>query len=314
MRRSRVLAAALALLLALVAASVVRSGASFTATASNPQTVSAVADFLPPFASSAVVQKSLGGATGYVRPGGSYRLYAHVADSGNPPSGVASATADLSALTTSAKSVALSAGSYAIAAQTYNRASTTLSAGSISAGSYGFSLSLADVLGNAATQTFAGAVVVDGTAPQASDVQAANGGAAAGTIDAGDLLTLSYNEPIDPNSLVAGWDGALLAATVDVANNGSSDTLTVSRTGTQLALGSVALNANYVSATSKFNATIQTAGASVVVTLGTIVSGSTRAGSSATMRWSPSTAAYDRAGNAASSTSVTESGGSDKDF
>jgi hypothetical protein len=305
----------LALLLALATAAVVRSGATFTSSATNPQTAGAVADFLPPSASAAVVQKTLGGVPGYVKPGGSYKLYANVADNGSPPSGVAGATADLSALTSAATTTALPAAASTIAGVTYNHATATLTAGSALAnGSVGFSLALADANGNAATQSFPAGVVVDGTPPQASDVQAANGGAQAGVLEAGDTLTLTYSEPIDPISIVAAWDGSSLAVTADVANGATADTLSVSRSGTALPLGSVALGTKYVTADTHFNATLSASGATVTLTLGSMISGHVRTGTPATMAWTPATTTFDRAGNATLPTAATESGAVDKDF
>jgi hypothetical protein len=55
-------------------------------------------------------------------------------------------------------------------------------------------------------------------------------------------------------------------------------------------------------------------GATITVTLGN-PSGSTKnLSSNATMVWTPSTAATDRAGNACSASTATESGGADTDF
>jgi hypothetical protein len=315
MSRHRATVVAVLAMLAIAGATVARTTASFTSSGSNPQTAGAVADFLPPSVSAATVQKSQGGVPGFVRPGGSYRLYANVADSGNPASGVSTATADVSALTSGTKTAALSAGTFTIAGQSYNRATTTLAAGSgIAAGTAAFSLALGDVAGNSGTQSFPSGVTVDATAPQAVDVQAANGSGVVGTPDAGDTVTFTYSEPIDLISLIAGWDGTPIAATVVIANNGSSDTLTVTEGSTQLPLGTITISGNVVSTTSSFNATLHASGSTVVATLGSRVSGSTRKETSGTMRWSPSTAVFDRAGNASSSTSVTESGTKDRDF
>jgi hypothetical protein len=60
---------------------------------------------------------------------------------------------------------------------------------------------------------------------------------------------------------------------------------------------------------------MQQSGNAIVVTLGALTSGTVKAGvKKGTMTWSPSTAATDLAGNAASAASVNESGGIDRDF
>ena len=288
--------------------------ASFTSDGANPQTIAAAGDFTPPTASRAVVQKALGGVPGFVRPGGGYRLYASVADGGSPPSGLATATADLTALTPGAASAPLAAGAFVVGGQAYDHASGTLLAGAVPAGAAAFSLALADRAGNSATQAYPAGAVVDGTPPRALDVQAANGGPQAGVVEPGDSLAYGYSEPIDPISLIPGWDGRATAVTVTVANQPAADTVVVSAGATTVPLGVVALNAKYVSASATFNATLSVDGSDVVLVLGTMTSGKTRQGTSAAMTWTPAAGAFDRAGNAALTTAVTESGAFDKDF
>jgi hypothetical protein len=57
-------------------------------------------------------------------------------------------------------------------------------------------------------------------------------------------------------------------------------------------------------------------GNQVVVTLGTLISGTPRTGvvTAANMTWTPSTAATDLAGNPCTATAVVESGALDRDF
>jgi hypothetical protein len=291
-----------------------RAEAGFTASAANPQTVTAAADFVAPSASAATIQKSQGGVPGFVRPGGGYRVYANAADSGNPASGIASTTADASALTSGARAAALAAGSFTIGGHAYNRATTALTADAgLASGPATLGFAFADAAGNSATQQVSGATV-DGTAPQALDVQAANGGSQAGVVEAGDSLTYVYSEPIDPISLIAGWDGTATAVTATVANLPVADAVTVSVGGAAVPLGTVTLNSKYVSATATFNATLRVEGSDVVLVLGTMTAGKTRVGTTATMSWTPATGAFDRAGNAALATAASESGTFDKDF
>ena len=57
--------------------------------------------------------------------------------------------------------------------------------------------------GNTATVT-----ITDNITPTAVDVQATNtSGGPVSELDQGDTITFTFSEPIDPNSIVAGWDG-----------------------------------------------------------------------------------------------------------
>ena len=50
--------------------------------------------------------------------------------------------------------------------------------------------------------------ITDNIPPTAIDVQATNtSGGPVGQLDPGDTITFTFTEPIDPNSIVAGWDG-----------------------------------------------------------------------------------------------------------
>jgi hypothetical protein len=183
-------------------------------------------------------------------------------------------------------------------------------------GTYDLRAVATDALGHSTTSAVVAARAVDNTAPAATDVQAVNGGAA-GRIDAGDVLTLTYSEPVEPGSIVAGWSGAGTAVAVRVNNAGSRDTVSVwnAANSAQIPLGSVALNANHTSAGARLAATMTMSGAQVVITLGAVASGATRASSGTpAMTWTPSSAATDLAGNPAQATAVTESGPADLDF
>ena len=82
-------------LLGLAAAALAAAGAGSTLAAFGAQTtnagsnVTAASDFRAPTLTPIVIAKTTGGsAAGSVRPGATYRVYATVADSGSPPSGV----------------------------------------------------------------------------------------------------------------------------------------------------------------------------------------------------------------------------------
>jgi len=153
--RARVAAALSLAALAACALVVGFSGASFTDSTQNPQTVSAVADFLAPTAGASVIAKTQGGVTGYVKAEGTYYVYANVTESGNPASGIASVKADVSSITTGQTAATLTAGSYSVGGVSYNYRSAQLTAnGNLKAGSKSYTLILTDVAGNTNTPSF----------------------------------------------------------------------------------------------------------------------------------------------------------------
>jgi predicted ribosomally synthesized peptide with SipW-like signal peptide len=295
--------------------------AAFTATTSNGgNSLSTAADWTPPTVGSAVIAQSTG-ASGFVAQGKSYRVYANVSDSGNPASGVSTVTANVSNITAGQNSANLSSGSFTVAGTSYGYRSNSLTADTpLSSGSKSFSITAKDGAGNSATQG-GFSVTVDNNAPSAQDVQATDGGGNTGKLEQGDSITFTYSEPMDPDSILSGWTGSSTNVVVHVDTSGSNDPLSVydSTNSTQLKLGSVALGANYVVANRTFGAsgtasTMVMSGSSITVTLGN-PSGSTKnINASATMAWTPSTAATDRAGNACSASTATESGSADIDF
>jgi hypothetical protein len=325
--------AALLAVTALAALAVVTggSGAAFTAQTDNPgNSVTAAPDFVAPTVSATVIAKEPGSVPGYVKLTGSYRVYANVSDTGNPASGVATVTADVSNLTLLATAVSLSSGSWTVGGQSYNYRSAAQTVDNAAAsGVTAYTITASDNASNSGNTN--GSVTVDNTAPTASDVQAANVGSTAGKAEATDTVTLTYSEPIDPESVLAGWDGTSTSVVVRITNGGliPNDTLTVFNAAdtSQLPLGSVDLGrTDYVGGgvgggeIARFGATgtastMVMSGSTITLTLGT-ASGeaATTAAATGTMIWTPSTSAYDRAGNAALVTVATESGGADKEF
>ena len=85
---------------------------------------------------------------------------------------------------------------------------------SLADGLYDLRAVATDVAGNTTTSATVANRRADNTAPRANDVQAVNGTGAAGSIDAGDVLTFTYSEAIAPNSILAGWTGSSTAVTV----------------------------------------------------------------------------------------------------
>lgn len=281
------------------------SAASFTDTSRNPQTVTAVPDFVAPSAATGAIVKSQGGVSGYVRAGGSYYVYASVSDSGKPSSGTASVNADVSALTPGQSAAPLSPGSYAVGDAVYNYRSAQMTAGTgVSAGSKSFALALTDGAANSRSQAFP--VAVDNGPFRGAAFGTANvAGGNSGKPEAGDTVTFTYDKAPEPSSILAGWSGAAPASvSVSIGQSSNSDTLAVAGTG----LGSVALKGDYVSKTVTFGgSSIVLSGNAVVVTLGTPSPGSGLEDENTPRApvWSPAAAAYDRAANPCAAAAVT---------
>lgn len=296
--------------------------ARFTSkTTNSASSFAAAADWVAPTVSATVISKSPGYNAGFVKQGGTYFVYANVTDAGSPASGISSVTANLSAITTGATAVALVAGSYSAAGVAYGyRSASRVADNPLSAGSKSYSITSVDAAGNNRNQS-GYSVTVDNTAPTASDVQAANGASIVGRPEQNDTITYTFAEPIDPQSILAGWTGAATNVVVRV-NNTSPDTVLIFNAAntTQLPLGSVNLaRTDYVGANRTFGASgtassMVLSGSTITVTLGTQSGAGTTAAATGTMTWTPSTSTYDRAGNAGSATAANESGAADKEF
>jgi hypothetical protein len=167
-------------------------------------------------------------------------------------------------------------------------------------------------------------VTVDNTVPTGSDVQTTNvAGGLAGKPDLGDILTLTYSEPIEPVSILAGWGGTAETVVVRITDGGAgNDTLTIrnAANAAQLPLGSVNLGrTDYVTTTVNFGATgtasqmVQSSN-SITFTLGTPSGTTATTAAAASIVWTPSATATDAAGNPTTTTARTETGTADLDF
>ena len=304
-----------------------------TSVASSARTV--VIDTVAPSVASTVIAKTPGYLSGSIKQGGSYYVYANVTETG---SGVATETADASAITTGASAASLTASSYSAGGTAYGYRSASLTAKTpLAAGTQTYSITSTDVAGNTRTQT-GFTVTVDNTAPSASDIQTANkAGGTQGLAEAGDTITFTFSERVDPSSVLSGWTGTSANVVVRLVDGGcvlgvslicSNDTFAVydATNTTQLALGNLSLGRGDYNGTLLGTASTVTFGASgtastmvqsgstITVTLGTASRTADTAGGTGTMVWSPSSSAYDAAGNASTTTSATESGAADKDF
>jgi hypothetical protein len=287
---------------------------------------STASDWSPPTTSSSVIAKTVGYTPGYIKQGGTYFIYANVADVGNPPVGISTVTANVSTITTGSTAVALVSGSYSVGGVSYNYRTNSVTANaSLAANTYTYSITATDADSRSAT-TNSWSVVVDNTVPTASDIQAVNKtGGIAGRAEIGDTITYTFSEPVDPNSILSGWTGAstnvVLRLTDGVVAN---DTVTIFNSGntTQLNLGSVNLGRIDYTATGTnltFGATgtastMVLGGNAITVTLGTQSAAATTAGGNGTMIWTPVATATDRAGNACSTATRNEANPNDKEF
>jgi hypothetical protein len=329
-RLDRFAALAVVVVLGVVLFESTGTSAAFLASTGNPgNTFTSIPDWKAPIVGQATVRKAEGGIPGYVRASGSYTMIANVVDdpSSNPPAGLGSATGNISTLTTGATAVALSASSQTVAGVAYTHASAaqTVTAGH-AAGSFSISVTAADLVSPPNSGLTSFTAVVDNTAPFASTVTASpavvvtNGGTV-NRADAGDTITYLWNEPIDPASIIAGWDGTgSQNVTVNLQNKGSGDSVSIfnSANTLQLPLGVVALKTtDYVTASTNFggptNATRSTmtwdsTTGAITVRLGPAdATGTvTTATTTSQMVWTPQSAAFDRAGNLSTVTTWTQ--------
>ncbi len=314
-RVARTLAMALGLALLFGAVGGVAYAAFSSVDSNAGNSLSAAADWTPPSVPSSVIAKnSPGYLGGFIHQGGNYRVYANVTDTGNPSSGVATVTADVSNISTGQNALALTStgGPFTVQGVSYNyRSGGTLADSPLAAGSHSYSITATDGAGNSNRQG-GFSVTVDNTAPSANAIATANvGGGTAGRAELGDSVTFTYTEQIDPTSILNGWTGASTSVVVRINSSGASDTLQVwdATNGAQLPLGQIALGANYVAASRTFGLTgtpstmVQTAGA-IKVTLGTPSGGTKTVPAGSTITWTPSTAPDDAAGNFVTATTT----------
>lgn len=172
--RTRTLAGlATLLLVALAVGSAVTgirlSSATFTAQANLAgNTISASSDWVAPQIAAAVIASTSGSsAPGYVRQGDSYYVYAQASDTGgDPPSGVASVSADVANVTTGQTSVVLSTagGPWTVDGTSYKYRSASLTAdSSLDEGIKSYTVTATDNAANSTTSSFS--VTVDNSAP-----------------------------------------------------------------------------------------------------------------------------------------------------
>jgi hypothetical protein len=291
----------LAALLA-AAAAVQASQATFTASKTNPGSSFVTATKFPPTVT--LTAPANGSFTNDTTP-----LITGTADN---------ATGDSTTVTAKIYSGTSATGS-PVQTKTGTRSGTSYSFSlttALAQGTYTAVVTQTDTSSNTGTSN-ANTFTVDTTAPTATNITATNtAGGTAGKIESGDTLTYTYSEAVTPASVWTGWNGASTAVHIRFTSSGN-DTITVLTTANaaSINLGSVATNADYVTATTTFNATIAMSsdGTSVIVTLSTPSNVATSASPGRNMSWTPSASVKDVAGNAGSTTAYSETN-SDVDF
>jgi hypothetical protein len=278
-----------------------------------------VVDSTVPTVTATVLGHSPTGTQGFVKQSGTYFIYANADDSAGSTGThvVSTVTANVANVTTGLTAVPLVAGSYTVGGVTYGYRSGSLTANAVlGAGPKTYSVTATDASGN--TGTLSGTVSVDNTAPFASNISTTNhSGGIVGRAEIGDTITFTFSEPIDPNSIFAGWTGASTPVTLHLNQVTGNDTVTIfdSTNSTQLPLGSVALGGTgYTTISRTFTGSgMVVSGSTIIITLGTQSGAATTQGSNTTMVWTPSILATDLAGNACTATAFTETG-SDIEF
>jgi hypothetical protein len=317
LRRRGRLALFAGLVLALVGACSGVTFAAFTSVQGSPgNTVTAAPDWRAPTVTGDGGR--LTGPLGYIKQGDSLYLFLNVTDTGNPASGVASVTASVTIPGSGTFSMPMTAGSYTVRGQTYNyRSAAQATPPTLAEQTLEIDVIATDNAGNTSTPTFP--VVVDNTAPGATDIQTANGSTLVGRAQQSDTVTYTFAEAMDPETFLAGWTGSSQNVTVRLINGGvSNDTLQIwnAANTAQLPLGTVNLGrTDYTTSAVTFTAsTMVMTGSTIRVTLGTTAGTATTAAATGTAQWTPVTTAKDLAGNAMSATVRSETGTADKEF
>jgi hypothetical protein len=309
-----------------VAAGLVTSGtfAAFSGQSSSAgNSISAKADWVGPTVNAVLASKGTG-VDGYVHPGGTYRVYADVpADSGAPPSGTKSVVSDVTALTAAGAATDLAAGTFVRGGASYNRRSAELTVDPATPeGVKTFTLTATDNDNNE-THRINLPVTVDGTPPATTDVQTEDGpGGTAGHPEAGDRITYTFSERVEPETIVAGWTGAAAArVTVRLTDGVAGDTIAVFDEGNTdpVALGGIDLGGtDYAAADVTFtDSTVEVSTSApwtATVTLGPAGGATTTEATPSAAAWTPLAGITDIAGNALPTTARTETGAADVEF
>jgi hypothetical protein len=277
-----------------------------------------VVDTTAPVVSAAVINKTVGDRPGFVKQAGTYFIYANAADTGSTASGISTVRANVTNVTSGQTAVALTTtgGPFTVGGVSYSYRSASLTASNpLAAGVKSFTVTATDVAGNAGG--FTGSVTVDNTVPTAFNIQTTNAGIA-GRAEIGDTIAYTFDEAIDPNSILAGWTGTSTLVTLRLNQAAGSDTVTIfnSTNTAQLPFGINRLGrTDYVTVNRRFTgSTMVMSGSTITITLGIESGATTTAAATGSMVWTPATTSTDLAGNACAATVANESVPLDVDF
>ncbi|MGZ5300004.1 MAG: hypothetical protein ACXWDU_10055 [Actinomycetota bacterium] len=279
----------------------------------------AAADWEPPHVTRTAVAKTVGYLAGAIRQGGQFYVYAQIDDGGNPPIGVGPVTVNVSAFSTGGAAVAMVPGAFSERGVLYNyRSAARAAMNPMANGTRTYSFSMADLAVPAHSQTQTGfTVIIDNTGPAPVNMTSANrAGGTVGRAEQGDSITYTWNEPIDPESLLPGWDGGSpTTVTVRITNNGNNDRVRVRGPAGNLNFGTVRLQQNYVPAARDFTGSaITMLGNTVTIVLGTPNGATNLVTAPTATTWQADSGAYDAAGNTCSNVTITGSGSPRIDF
>lgn len=319
-RRLHILFAAFAAAFA-VAQLLPATSSSFTDTTANSgNTATAVPDWTAPTVSASAIQKSEAGYTGRIHQGGTFYVYANASDSGNPASGVASVSADVSTVATvSSASMSSTGGPWTVGGVSYAYRSSQLTAkATLAAGTYSWTVAATDSAGNGPGTAFSNTVSVDNTAYAATGFTTANKtGGNAGKPEQGDKVTFTYSRAPEPDSIYRGWDGTSTTVTVAMADGGlygltgTQDLLAINDpSGNQLGFYYVRLNGDYVPGSKTLNftgSTMTLSGSTATITFGTADNAANEKddNNNRAPTWFPSASVFDWWGNTVGTTSLT---------
>jgi hypothetical protein len=264
-----------------------------------------------------VIAKTVGYLTGKIRQGGQFYVYAQIDDGGNPGVGVGTVTANVSSISNGGGAVGMTAGAYSAGGVLYNfRSAVRTAINPMAEGTRTYAFTMSDIAVPVHTQTQTGfPVVIDNTVPRPVNWTATNKvGGIVGRAEPGDIVTYTWSEPIDPESLVTGWNGGspiTVAARISFNGGGNGRFRIRNAAGTiTLNFGTVYLGQNYVTASVNFmSSTITMLGNTATVVLGTPAAPTTvTVTTPSTAQWRSSAGAYDAAANACAVITVNASG------
>jgi hypothetical protein len=197
---------------------------------------------------------------------------------------------------------------------TRSGATWSATAAALAQGTYTVQASQSDSAGNVGTST-TNTLTIDTTAPTATNVTTTNvAGGTAGSLDAGDTISFTFSEAMDPASIVAGWNGTgTQSVTLNWTNTANNDWFSVTNAANSAHLATtVSMGANFLKKNWTTTGTLtRTSATTYTITLdatppNNVAGNGTAPG--ANIAWTPDTGAKDLAGNAVTAATFTQTG------